>query len=467
MAIPKRVRIADVAVRAGVGVGTVSRVLNGSPQVRESTRRRVLEAISQTGFRPSRLAAGLSRGTPASVAIIVPFLTRPSVVARLAGVIEVLDAEGYDTIVCNVETAAQRDRQIRMFADGHRAAAAVVISLRLTATQVADLAVAGIHVVVVDAAVGGVPHTVVDDVRGGLMATSHLIGLGHRRIGFIGDMGGGGLGFSSTSDRRRGYRRALAMAGIPEDRALIGRGQPGSAAAAEMALRLFRLPDPPTAIFAASDTQAMGVLAAADAAGMAVPEDLSVIGYDDIEIAAALGLSTIRQPLRESGARGAARLCTLMRGGVVSPLREVLPLEVVPRRSTAVAPPRPMAPGSLRSLPGRIQESSAARTGGPFVRTPWQPSAHPTTNMPRTEGLGVNEDNAYTAWQTPVRAGRGRRRDDRADRCRMQQQPLIKHLKLLKHLQRERLRDQRQHRLVGEPDHHKQPRSARRAYQRV
>jgi DNA-binding LacI/PurR family transcriptional regulator len=99
MAISKGcVRITDVAVGAGVGVGTVSRVLNGSPQGRESTRARVLEAIEQTRYRPSRLAADLSRGSPASVAIVVPFVTRSSVVARFAGVIEVLDGEGYDTI---------------------------------------------------------------------------------------------------------------------------------------------------------------------------------------------------------------------------------------------------------------------------------------------------------------------------------------------------------------------------------
>ena len=366
MASPKRVRIADVAARADVGVGTVSRVLNGSPHVSESTRHRVLEAINQTGFRPSRLAAGLSRGMPASVAIIVPFLTRPSVVARLAGVIEVLDKEGYDTIVCNVETAAQRDRQIRMFADGHRAAAAVVISLRLTAAQLADLAVAGMHVVFVDAPARGLPQTLVDDVQGGLMATNYLIGLGHRRIGFIGDMGDGGLGFSSTADRRRGYRQALAMAGIPGDQALICRGQPGSAAAEQMARRLFRLPDPPTAIFAASDTQAMGVLSAAEAAGLPVPRRLSVIGFDDIEIAVALGLSTIRQPLRESGARGAARLCALMRGGVVRPLREVLPIEVVPRRSTAAAPPLPAAPVPGGPTPGKLRSQEC----GPLVRAP-------------------------------------------------------------------------------------------------
>lgn len=361
----KRVRIADIAARAGVGVGTVSRVLNCSPHVRDTTRRRVLEAINQTSYRPSRLAAGLSRGTPGSVAIIVPFLTRPSVVARLAGVIEVLDAEGYDTIVCNVETPAQRDRQVRMFADGHRAAAAVVISLHLSGAQLTDLAVAGIRVVLVDAAIRGVPHTVVDDVRGGVMATSHLIRLGHRRIGFIGDMGGRGLGFSSTADRLRGYRGALATAGIPEDRALICRGPHGSAAAGEMALRLLRLPEPPTAIFAASDTQAMGVLSAAEAAGLPVPGSLSVIGFDDIEIAAPLGLSTIRQPLRESGARAAARLTALIRGGVASPLREVLPLEVVQRRSTAAPPSVPVVPGQPRRRRDRGRESSAARACGP------------------------------------------------------------------------------------------------------
>ena len=359
MAVAKRVRIADVAMQAGVGVGTVSRVLNGSPQVREATRKRVLDAIDRTRYRPSRLAAGLSRGAPASVAIVVPFLTRPSVVARLAGVIEVLDAEGYDTIVCHVETPAQRDRQVRMLAEGHRAAGAVVISLRLSPAHLADLAAAGVRVVLIDVPARGVPHTVVDDVRGGMMATAHLIGLGHRRIGFIGDAGGG-LGFSSTSDRLRGYRRALTEAGLPAEPGLARRGRHESAAAAKMALRLFRLPEPPTAIFAASDTQAMGVLSAADAAGLPVPRSLSVIGFDDIEMAAQLGLSTVRQPLRDSGARGAARLAMLLRGMAVSPLREVLPLEVVARRTTAA--PKDTRTGVTGShRPGRKAPAPLAR----------------------------------------------------------------------------------------------------------
>jgi LacI family transcriptional regulator/LacI family repressor for deo operon, udp, cdd, tsx, nupC, and nupG len=184
-----------------------------------------------------------------------------------------------------------------------------------------------------------------------MLATRHLLGLGHRRIGFIGDTGrAGGLVFASTPDRLRGYRQALAEAGLPADRELIRRGQYGSAAAEQMALSLLRLPDPPTAIFAASDTQAAGVLSAAETAGVPVPGRLSVIGFDDIEIAAPLGLSTVRQPLRESGARGAARLCALLRGETVSPLREVLPLEVVPRRSTARPPPGGSCPSPVRSV---------------------------------------------------------------------------------------------------------------------
>ncbi len=336
MAASRRVRIADVAAHAGVGVGTVSRVLNRSPHVRDNTRRRVLEAIEATRYRPSRLAAGLSRGAPASVAIMVPFLTRPSVVARLAGVIEVLDAEGYDTIVCNVETPAQRDRQVRMFAAGHRAAGLVVISLRLAAGQLAELAEADVPVVGVDVAARGMPHTVVDDARGGMMATCHLLALGNRRIGFIGDHRGG-LGFCSSSDRLRGYRQAITDAGLPFDPALVRRGPHGSAPAAEMAAALLAEADRPTAIFAASDTQAIGVLTAADAAGLRVPGDLSVIGFDDIEAAAQWSLSTVRQRLRESGTRGALRLCQLLRGGAVRPLREVLPLELIVRGSTTAA----------------------------------------------------------------------------------------------------------------------------------
>ena len=117
---------------------------------------------------------------------------------------------------------------------------------------------------------------------------------------------------------------------------LIRRGPHDAATAAEHAARLLKSPDPPSAIFAASDTQAIGVLAAADRLGVAIPERLSVVGFDDIDSAAFLGLSTIRQPLERSGAEGARRLCSLLRGERVHPLRQELPIELIPRASSAM-----------------------------------------------------------------------------------------------------------------------------------
>src|SRR5712664_3476915 len=127
--------IADVAAAAGVGVGTVSRVINGAANVRESTRATVQQAIDRLGYRPSHLAAALSRGTPRTVAIVVPHLTSPSVVPRLAGALAVLGEHGYDTVVCNVDTPAQRDHHLAALAGRHRAAGMIVVSLRLTAAQ--------------------------------------------------------------------------------------------------------------------------------------------------------------------------------------------------------------------------------------------------------------------------------------------------------------------------------------------
>jgi DNA-binding LacI/PurR family transcriptional regulator len=330
-----RVNIAQVAATAGVSVGTVSRVLNESPNVREHTRRRVIEVMKRLNYRPSRLAESLSRGQTRTIVILVPFLTRPSATARLAGVIGVLDREGFDTVVRNVETPGQRDRHLAALTTRHEADGAVVVSLRLSREQLAALRDSSVPLAMVDTEAPGVPCTVADDIRGGALATEHLISLGHRRIGFVGDSPDD-LGFVSTRRRLLGYRRTLSRHRLDYDRAIVRLGRHSASVAATMALELLDLPAPPTAIFAGSDTQALGVLAAAEKSGHSVPGDLSVIGYDDIESAAQLGLSTVHQPLAESGARGASRLCALIRGQLVRPLREELPLSVVIRTSSAM-----------------------------------------------------------------------------------------------------------------------------------
>jgi LacI family transcriptional regulator len=336
---PERPTIADVAALAGVGTGTVSRVLNGGLHVSEATRQNVLEVIERLGYRPSHTAAALSRGTPRTVAIVVPHLTRPSTVARLAGALSVLDQQGYDTIVCNADTPEQRDHHLAALTARNRADGVMVVSVYLTKQHLAAFHRGAIPLVTVDAIAPGVPQTVIDDVAGGRLATAHLLDLGHRRIGFVGDIvarrAEHELGHASSKRRMQGYRQVLTASGAGFEPGLVRLGAHGPAVAAELTDELLRLPHPPTAIFAASDDQAMGVLSAAEQRGFAVPDELSVVGFDDIEAAALLHLSTVHQPLERSGAEGARRLCALLRGAVVRPLRQQLPLRVVQRASTA------------------------------------------------------------------------------------------------------------------------------------
>ena len=345
----RRVTIADVAADAGVGVGTVSRVLNGSEQVRESTLRAVLDSIDRLGYRPSHAAAALVRGTPRTVALIVAHLTRPSTVVRVASALAVLEEQGYDAIVYNVDSPLERDRHLEALLPTHRADGVLAVCLPLSRDQLDQFARAGVALVGVDVVNPGVPQTVIDDVAGGRLATGHLLSLGHRRIGFVGDMPfsrpPAGLGFTSSANRLRGYKQALATAGIRVEPGLIRRGPHDAATAAEHTARLLKSPDPPSAIFAASDTQAIGVLAAADRLGVAVPERLSVVGFDDIESAAFLDLSTIRQPLALGGAEGARRLCALLRGERVRPRRQELPIELMARGSSAQARPSALCLG--------------------------------------------------------------------------------------------------------------------------
>jgi DNA-binding LacI/PurR family transcriptional regulator len=309
----------------------------GSDQVRAVTLPAVQDSIDRLGYRPGHVAAAPVRGTPRTVAVLVAHMTRPSTVVRVASALAVLAEEGYGTIVCNVDTPAERDRHLETL-PAHRADGVLAISLPLSREQVRQFGRAGVTLVTVDAVTPGTAQTVIDDVAGGRIATGHLIGLGHRRIGFVGDMTfakpPAGLGFTSSANRLRGYRQALAGAGLGFVAGLVRRGPHDAASAAEHAAQLLKAHDPPTAIFAASDTQAIGVLAAAERLGVTVPGQLSVVGFDDIESAALLGLSTVKQPLARSGTEGAQRLCALLRGERLRVRREKLPLELVARTST-------------------------------------------------------------------------------------------------------------------------------------
>jgi DNA-binding LacI/PurR family transcriptional regulator len=274
--------------------------------------------------------------------------------------------------VCNADTPEQRDHHLAALTARHRADGVMVVSVYLTKQHLAAFRRGPIPLVTVDAVAAGVPQTVIDDVAGGRLATGHLLGLGHRRIGFVGDVvarrAEHELGHASSKRRMQGYRQEMASSAAGFDPALVRLGAHGPGVAAELAEELLALPDPPTAIFAASDTQAMGVLSAAEQRRVDVPGELSVIGFDDIEASALLHLSTVHQPLERSGAEGARRLCALLRGALVRPLRQQLPLRIVQRASTA----RAGQPARLARVGGTLG-SGLSWGNREVTRTAWRP----------------------------------------------------------------------------------------------
>ncbi|HEU5214256.1 MAG TPA: LacI family DNA-binding transcriptional regulator [Gaiellaceae bacterium] len=329
-------RIADVAALAGVGVATVSRVLNGRGGVRASTELRVVEAIKALNYRPSSLARSLSLQRTMVVAALLPWFTNPSAVQRVRGIVEGLSGSRYDLMVFDIESEDRQRRAFELFDRGDRADGLLVVSTRPPEAEVDRLRAAGIPCVLIDAVHPHFPSIAVDDVAGGEIATRHLLQLGHRRIALIGDPPPE-FRFEWSRDRTRGYERALAAAGIEVRPEYVREGTRLPHVARAIARELLSMPDRPTAIFAASDTQALGVLEAARASGISVPEQLSVVGFDDIEVAGYVGLTTVRQPLEESGRRGARLLLDALERGSVEPLGELLPLELVVRGTTGPA----------------------------------------------------------------------------------------------------------------------------------
>jgi DNA-binding LacI/PurR family transcriptional regulator len=330
------ITIQDVARFAGVGVGTVSRVINSSPLVSDATRAKVQKVIDEMGYRPSSLARALSLGRSATVAVIVPHFTKPSVVERLRGMADVIKDSDFDLVLFDVENSHQRDQRFEMASRNDRSAGLVIVSLAAADDVVESLAGASVPVVFLDRQVDGIPDVHVDDVYGGSLATDHLIGLGHRRIGFIGDDNDAGFDFTSGEDRLTGYRAALATAGIPLDDGYVKVGPPSREAAHRLTAELLDMAEPPTAVFAASDLQAFGVVEAARERGLDVPGDLSVMGFDDIDVSPYLGLTTVRQPLFESGRRAAEMLLSLLSGDTEVADSVELPVELVVRKTTAV-----------------------------------------------------------------------------------------------------------------------------------
>ena len=326
--------LAEVAARAGVGIGTVSRVVNDHPNVSARMRVRVEAAMEDVGYTRQRRSRDKSSDT-GEIGVLVPFFDEPSAFLRLRGIVARLQPHGLNIVLYNIASPAQSRDHIDHLLRAEHLAAIIVISLPLADADARQFALRRSPTVLLDTASPHLPSVGIDDRAGGSMATNHLLQLGHRRIAFIGEPPQNLFGFVSSARRQEGYTSALREAGIAPDPGLVRHGAHLRSAARHMAIELLTLDEPPTAIVAASDVQCVGVMEAADSLGKRVPRDLSVIGYDDIDLAALMGITTVRQPLERSGRRVADLVVQALSGSALSPFAEEMELELVVRNTTA------------------------------------------------------------------------------------------------------------------------------------
>jgi DNA-binding LacI/PurR family transcriptional regulator len=323
-----------VARLAGVSIATVSRSLRGLPDVAATTRDRVLAAARELDYVASPFAARLASGRTATVGVVVPFVNRWYFAEVLAAVEAVLHNAGFDLLLYNLGDPAGRDRFFTEMPVRKRVDALLVASLVLTEAETDVLQALGVPVGVL-----GVDHpdfysTRIDDHHGASLAVRHLLDLGHRRIGLIAGEMADPMRFTPPHHRRRGYIDTLQAAGIEYEPSLEALGYftvaGGKAATAELISR----PDRPTALFAEADEMAYGALCAIRRAGLQVPRDIAVIGFDDHVTAELFDLSTIRQPVVEQATELMSRLLAVMSVAEAKPEDHVLPSALIVRGST-------------------------------------------------------------------------------------------------------------------------------------
>lgn len=340
---PRLIGIVDVAARAGVSQATVSRALRDHPSVTEATRAKVRKAATELGYAPSAFAAALARGRSNTIGVVAPWATRWFFATVIEGVNEVVAEHHYDLMLYPIgPDVGTEPKHFDAMGLDKRVDGVIGLALPL------ELRLAGtlrrLPIVTVGTSTPGIPGVQVDDTEVGYLATRHLIELGHRRIAFVGLDPDDVYGFRVADDRYEGHCRALREATLlPDPDLLVTTGflaEAGEAAVEELLFRADWEPHRmPTAVVAVSDELAIGFSYAARKRGIRVPQDLSVVGVDDHDMARFFDLTTVSQPVIEQGRIAARMLWGLMQTGLM-PDPEVLrlPPGLVVRESTA--PPR-------------------------------------------------------------------------------------------------------------------------------
>jgi LacI family xylobiose transport system transcriptional regulator len=327
--------VAGIAQLAGVSAPTVSKVLNGRAGVAPSTRRRVEEVLRERGYRRQE-----GSGPAAMIELAFHALDDPWAMEILRGVEEVAREDELAVVVTEMQGRVTPGRAWTEQVLARRPAGIIVVFSELTVDQQIQLSTRAIPLVVLDPTgepMHETPSVGTTNWSGGLAATRHLLDLGHRHIAVL----SGPTEWLCCRARLDGYRAAMDAAGVPIDPRLVRTstlyGEGGLRDGAE----LLRLPDPPTAIVCANDLQALGVYEAARLAGVRVPDELSVVGFDDLPLVRWAGppLTTVRQPLADMGATAARMIRSLAAGAELPQTRVELATSLVVRQSTS-APQR-------------------------------------------------------------------------------------------------------------------------------
>jgi LacI family transcriptional regulator len=330
-ATKKNPTIYDVAERSGSSISTISRVLNSPDKVNVVTRQRILEVIDELGFVPKADARARALRLNGRIGVITPFFTAPSFVQRLRGLAGELSKKNYDLVIYTVDSVDRLHSYLSSLPLTGNLDGLVIMSLPVEDADINRLLKHNIPTVLIEFPHPKLNSVEIDDVSGGRMAAEYLIAKGHRRIAFLGDTDLPEYAIHPVSLRLVGFRQALEEAGIALPEEFVRLAPYTLEQTRQAAIELLNTPNSPTAVFAATDFQALGVIKVARQLGVKVPEQLAVIGFDDLDMAEYADLTTIHQHLDESG-RLAIEILLAHIADTVRPVQHInLPLTIVER----------------------------------------------------------------------------------------------------------------------------------------
>ncbi|WP_105103009.1 LacI family DNA-binding transcriptional regulator [Microbulbifer pacificus] len=332
--------IIEIAKAANVSPSTVSRVIHNPELVSEEKRNQVLEVINRTGYTPSNLGAGLRKAKTNNLVAIIPDVTSAFNYPVIRAIESIALENGYSLLLGDTQELESRERSFAAMARSRQADGILLFCSNLPIDVDPDIPLADQLPPMVNACepidLPGLPKVNIDNVAAAEEAVNYLITLGHKRIAAI----TGHLKSPSTQDRLKGYRYALRGAGIQVDDSLIEAGNYGLKDAEQATRKLMAQPNRPTAIFNFSDEMAMSCLATLHDMGLRIPQDVSVMGFDDISYAEYCypALTTVAQPMTEIGIECMELLLPQLNGKKMQACNKILPHRLMIRKSTGPAP---------------------------------------------------------------------------------------------------------------------------------